>query len=535
MLVEKEIIAPGKYWYIDERTQLPRVLDVDVDLVNHWHSEGSKMIDVGLPIPVPYEHDFSAHPMTPKEKLLGNAGEVREYRIKDFDDPVRGLVKNALFGVVDVQDPEVKNKIGHSIRWTSPWFNSFTDGDGRQWNNVIAHLALTTKPRITRQSPFPSTQAALSLATSVNAQGVLPQGGYCLSKAGLLSKVKKTGAFMPRFPMAFSLFSGAALGEFPPKKGKEPPQKKGAAPGRGAPPDKSARGAPPEGGEDEFEDSAKPGEETGTPSEGDTPGSDVIDLPPLGDQAGDVSMEEVLCDLLRALGVNCEHSGDEGQFKRNLYTAAMQKVHELTSKGMNQAEQPKPGSINKDKPPGAPGAQPNPLVQQEQQPMYMSHNMSAFSLEDINKLPDGPVKSIALSMYAENERLRVSLEANQKVTDSLKAGKLKEAEAQRSARVALLSKISPRIKADLEAMCATPGAALSLGDGGVVFDPMDSTLKMLEKQLAGLPELLKHDSSALAVQPHPRDSEEQLSNEEADKLADDYAKRMGVAPEKKAS
>lgn len=526
MLVEKEVISPGRYWYIDEKTGLPRVLDVDSNLCKWWHQEGSKMLSAGLQVPVPYEHDFNAHPMSPKDKLLNNAGEVKEYRIKDFDDPKRGKVKDALFAIVDVQDPEVKNKIGHSIRWTSPWFNSFTDGDGRKWNNVIAHLALTTRPRITKQSPFPNQAAALSLASPVQVSAeVIPQGGVCLSKAGLLEEGR------PFYPLAFSLYSGVALaGDMPPPKSKDkkgkPPSSKG--PPKGPPGKEGGEGAPPSDGTDET------GTETST--EGDDPGSGVVDLPPLGDQAGDVSMEEVLCDLLRALGVNCEHSGDEGQFKRNLYAAAMQKVHELTNKGMNKQEEPKPGAINKDKPPGSPNQQPNPLVQQEQQPMYMGLNnmtTATLSLEDINKLPD-PMRAVALSMYAENEKLRASLEANQKTTDSLRSAKLKEVSAQRLARLNLLSRISPKIKADLEAMASLPSMALSLGDEGVVVDPMAQTIAMLEKQLSGLPELLKHESTSLAVAPHPKDGDE-LSVEESDKLADELSKRMGVASEKKAS
>ncbi len=153
-----------------------------------------------------------------------------------------------------------------------------------------------------------------------------------------------------------------------------------------------------------------------------------------------------------------------------------------------------------------------------------------MSLEEINKLPD-PMKGVALAMYAENQKLRAEMEANKKTTDSLRDAKLKEAAAARAGRIALLSRMSPRVKADLEALVAAPGMALSMGDGGAVNDPMASTLAILEKGLADMPRLLTMDQSALSVQPHPTDGE--MSAEESDKLADNMARMMGCPEQKK--
>lgn len=531
MLIEKEIISPGAYWYVDETTSTPRKLDVSPDLTRYWLEQGQAMLSSGLQIPVPYEHDFKAHPMTPKDKLLNNAGEVKEYKLKDFDDPKRGKVKDALFAVVEVQDPAAKEKIGRNIRWSSPWISSFTDGKGKQWNNVITHLALTTRPRITEQAPFPSIAAALSLASpigwqimrepncpSLDVQGTAKEG-FSLSRAGRLLTRKKDGLCIPRYPIAFSIMSGAAFGD-----GDMPPAKKKAlpVPAGGKP-------APAEPAEDEFEDTG--GEDV--PRDDDPSNDDTVDLEPFNDPAGDVTMEEVLCDLLGALGVNCEKSGNEQQFKRNLYTAAMSKIHELTSKSQDP-NKPQPGSMTKPNQnnPGQPGpagqtGQPNPLIQQEQQPMYMS-------IEEIHKITDPVMKSIMLSMHAGLQKSQAEAEANAKLVASLRDAELKKANATRVQRVALLSRISPKIKADLEAMLSNESMALSMGDGGVVVDPMANTLALLEKGLAHIPTLLTTDTSALSVQPHPRDDDE-MSTEQAEKLADDMARRMGCAPERKAS
>lgn len=156
-----------------------------------------------------------------------------------------------------------------------------------------------------------------------------------------------------------------------------------------------------------------------------------------------------------------------------------------------------------------------------------------MSLEEINKLPDETMKGIALAMYNENVKLRMEMEAAKKVTDSLRDKTLKEATAARATRVALLGKLSPKVKTDLEAMLALPAMALSMGDGGVVLDPMAQTLAVLEKGLADLPRLLTTDQSALSVQPQPKDSDTLMTEERANEIADTMARMMGCPPQQK--
>ncbi len=536
MLVEKEVIRDGTYFYIDEKTKLPRKLVVTPELRKHWHDQGNAMLSDGLPIPVPYEHDFAQHPMTPKEQLLGNAGEVKGYKLKGTQ----------LRSIVDVQDPEVKGKIGRSVRWTSPWFSSFTDGNGKKWENVISHLALTTRPRISaaNQEPFSSIAAALSMATEVKVDdpaniSVAGDNGFCLSRAGLLREdADDTKTLRPAYPMAFSLMSGGiklSEGDFPPKKkkssdGKTPPKKGPPKSGDGeTPPKKSGDGAPPPkaggGGEGEVND-GEDGEDFMEGEEGDD------DLDPLTDSLGDVKMEELLCDLLQALGVPMPDDSNPHEFKRHLYEAAMCKIKDLAMKGdpnspQNTAKANIPGQSPR------PG-QANPLmnqVQQEQQPMYMS-------LEDINKIPDETMKGIALSMYNENVKLRAEMDTDRKKLNSLNDAKLADEKAKRDARVLLLGKLSPRVKADLDAMVALPAMALSMGDGGVVVDPMAGTLSMLEKGLAdtaNMPRLLTTDRASLAIAPQPRDLDAEMTDERAQEIADGLSQQMGCGPAAKAS
>ena len=229
MLVEKEVIRPGTYWYRDESSGLPRKLVVTPELTKYWHDQGNAMLSAGLTVPVPCEHDFDAHPMTPAEKLKSNAGWVKEYRLK-------GEKGDRLFSVVDVQDEGIAKKLPGTIRWTSPWINTFTDGQGKEWKNVISHLALTTRPRIVEQAPFGSVAAALSIATEVKVDDVGDKG-FCLSKVGQLVRLKTNKRIRPRYPIAFSMFSGVALAE-----GDMPPMKKGS------------KGKESKESEDEYED-----------------------------------------------------------------------------------------------------------------------------------------------------------------------------------------------------------------------------------------------------------------------------------------
>jgi hypothetical protein len=511
VLIEKEIISPGTYWYSDETTGLPRKLVVTAAMTKYWQDQGNKMLSQGLPVPVPYEHDFSAHPMTPKDKLLNNAGEVKEYRLKG----------DALWSVVDIQDPDVKRKIGHSIRWTSPWINSFTDGSGNKWDNVISHLALTTRPRITKQTPFDSIAAALSMATELpvtsGVEGATPfapadtgLGGFCLSRAGRILTRKKTDTLQPQYPIAFCLVSGAKFADddMPPLKddGEDDVPKK-----------KKNKSKPNQMSSDNIQ--------AGEEEEEETP--DITGLMnPLQDQHGDVKMEELLCDLLSALGVQMPDNVGEGQFKRALYEAAMNKIKELTSQAQAQANPAGNAAGNTTSPAGAgAGGQQNPLIQQEQQPMYMS-------LDDINKITDPTMKSIAMSMYNENVKLRAEAEADRKKLNALNDAKLKEENAKRATRIQMLGKLSPKVKADLDAMVALPAMALSIGDGGAVVDPMASTLTMLEKGLSDLPKLLTTPANQVIAMAQPTD-DDMLSQEDTDKLADDMARMMGCPPEQK--
>jgi hypothetical protein len=493
VLIEKEVLGPGTYYYEDLKTGLPKKWVVTSAVTKHLHDQGNMMLSNGLTVPVPCEHDFDAHPMTPADKLKNNAGWVKEFRMKG----------DRLFSLIDIQDEELAKKLPKTIRWTSPWVSSFTDGAGNKWSNVVAHLALTTRPRISKQAPFPSISAAMSFTVG---ESPIPleldkpfDGGIVVSRAGLL--VERDHKLFPEYPVAFSLYAGGiALSgdDFPPKKDKKDDKdskddKNGG--GKGGDTDGDKKDGPPDKKEDYHQD-----------------------------MKSDVSMECLLADLLGALGIDVDGSVGEEHFKMALYGAAMAKIHELTAQAQQQHQQPAPTPMGQHKRPGSP-TKPNPIIQQEQQPMFMS-------LEDIQKIPDEGMRNIALSMYNENVKLSARLDASDKTANGLRDAKLKEEGAKRQLRVMQLSKSSPRVKADLDAMLAMPSMALSMGEGGVVVDPMAQTLSVLEKGLADMPRLLTTPSADIALAAHPTDGE--LSQEVADAAAESLARMMGGEPQKKA-
>lgn len=438
--VRKEVISPGTVWYNDLKTGEPKVAIITPEHVKHWCDEGNKMLSSGLTVPVPCEHDFDAHPMTPAEKLKNNAGWVKRFELEG----------DSVWGILDIQDEELAKKLPNTVRWTSPWFSSFTDGNGNKWKNVITHLALTTRPRFTNQAPFPSLAAAIDAATQQQLDDEC-----VLSRAGMLRTVDRK--LIPEHPIAFSLFSGAALSD----------------------------------------------EELGESKN------------KLADSPEDMKLDKLLCDLLSILGVPMPENVSGAEFKKTLYMAAMQKIKELSQKpAAPVVVAPTPAA-----------KKPAPLAQ-EQHPMYMT-------LEEINKIEDATTKNLALSMYTENEKLRTELAANRKVAESLRDSKLIDEAAKRKARVERLGRVSPKVKADLEAMLALPSMALSMGDGGVLVDPLDATLNILEKGLGDIPALLSTEVSGLQIVPQPTDG--MLTAEEEDRLAEQQARFMGCPPQKQAS
>lgn len=203
MKVRKEIIPSGVFTYLHGKTGQPAKLTVTNKDINRYATDGNAMLAAGLSIPVPLEHQPDAVPMSSAERMAWqtkhNTGWVEKFETEN----------GKLFGVLDIADPDVAKKLPHTIKFVSPHINSFLDGNGRQWNNVITHVALTTRPRITNQTPFPTMAAALSMVGALpndTPQAAAAHGGVSISKATLLDPHGK-----PVYPIMFSLATGVKL------------------------------------------------------------------------------------------------------------------------------------------------------------------------------------------------------------------------------------------------------------------------------------------------------------------------------------
>ncbi len=494
--VWKEAGRVGRHAYIDEKTGEPRFLDATPELIKHWFDSGKKMRSIGLSIPIPLEHQRDLQPMTPAElaakQLLDNAGFVDDFDLRKVDDD--GQQVDAVFALCDIPDAEIVKKLPTTIKWVSPWINSFTDGFGNQWNGVISHLALTTRPRIAKQQPFPSIAMALNAAAKKRTAPTAD--GYAISRAGLL----RPNPLAPAYPIAFSMMSGIALADLPPMKEKSKPKPPEAKPSE-APAEKPGMPpALPEGGEKKPDPAAPPVDPM-------DPMGQMAE-PSLVDPDGDISIYDVLRDLLEAVEIAIEE-GDESNFLERLYKGVMDKYKagKTPDMGMNDMAEPPA-------PPSAPMNNAQPVV--EKPPMYMSANMS---MESIQKIQDPTLKAIALSMHEQQGQL-----------ESLKKNAIEGAKAQRSQRLAALSPKLKKAAADELAKMAE-GAKFSLGADGTVTDELAPALRILEDAMAvDVPYMLTNPQAKFAVMPHPKEVTGPTSEERRREIVNELATAGGGSP-----
>jgi hypothetical protein len=128
----KELISEGRW----ANPAAGFTLDVDGERLGRWLANFEAMTDAGIRVPVPWGHSYD-----PRD----NAGFVSELELRD----------GALWGLLDVPDAAAAEKLGRTVRAVSVSVNPhFVDGSGRDWGEVIEHVALTNYPVVTGQGEF---------------------------------------------------------------------------------------------------------------------------------------------------------------------------------------------------------------------------------------------------------------------------------------------------------------------------------------------------------------------------------------------
>lgn len=108
------------------------------------------MLQSGIPVPTSWEHRNDAKPGKlnrddwASARAKGTAGWVEAYELD---------AQGKAWANVEIPDAEDGRK-AETVRFCSPEIDCFTDGDGRDWGEVITHVALTPRPVQHNQPPI---------------------------------------------------------------------------------------------------------------------------------------------------------------------------------------------------------------------------------------------------------------------------------------------------------------------------------------------------------------------------------------------
>lgn len=154
---EKEILTPGLYAVSDAKGNRHAKV-ITKDMIGHWVKQHNEMRKSGLNVPAPAYHDKSAVPDNKPMSSKDNFG---------FWEELKQDESGKLIGVLDVPLESDAEKIGRTVRETSIFaVPKFVDGLGREWNNVITHIACCTQPIEPGQENFKPTNNELAIAMS---------------------------------------------------------------------------------------------------------------------------------------------------------------------------------------------------------------------------------------------------------------------------------------------------------------------------------------------------------------------------------
>jgi hypothetical protein len=128
----KELIREGRW----VNAAAGFTLEVDRARLERWAERFRDMTDAGIRVPVPWGHSYD-----PRD----NAGFLEEIELRD----------GGLWALLNIPDPDDARKLGSTVHGVSVSVHPrFVDGSGRDWGEVIEHVALTNYPVVTDQGRF---------------------------------------------------------------------------------------------------------------------------------------------------------------------------------------------------------------------------------------------------------------------------------------------------------------------------------------------------------------------------------------------
>jgi hypothetical protein len=161
MKFKKQILTEGLYLVGDGKGGRKATF-VTKDRINHWVNQHKAMRNAGLNIPAPEFHDPKA---VPSEQPVGSKSNYGFWESLEQDQTEDGLV--AMNGVLDAPHEEDAEKIGKTVRETSIYaVPKFVDGHGNEWEDVLTHIAVVTKPIEPGQKNFESVGDATAVSMS---------------------------------------------------------------------------------------------------------------------------------------------------------------------------------------------------------------------------------------------------------------------------------------------------------------------------------------------------------------------------------
>lgn len=160
-LLPKEILRPGKFYTADG------VIKVTPERIKRFARNFQEMKKGRFNVPVPWEHQDDAMPVTSRKKLAMKATENA-----GFVNDMWVATDGSLWGEIDIPDAKDARKAARQNRYVSPQidgsFRGVVDGNGKRWKDVITQVAITPTPIFQGQKPFgeepPPGRVRLSMA-----------------------------------------------------------------------------------------------------------------------------------------------------------------------------------------------------------------------------------------------------------------------------------------------------------------------------------------------------------------------------------